>query len=113
MKDCISSNKLLCDVSGIARVIYVEPSTTTVEVDVAVVSAVVLDAARENPDVYVDCVIREKQPYSRFRFVFKNRVLICESLHQSNRLNCLLFRVVSVSSDSNGKRRCKKYVKEE
>lgn len=111
MKDCISSVKLLRDVAELACVIYVEPSSTTVEVDVAVVPPAILAAARENPDVYSDCVIREKQPLSRFRFVFKNRVLVYESLAYSDlNLSCLLFMVQSVVVDSGNKMRCKKYI---
>ena len=111
MKNCIKSIQIFRDVLSNCCAVMCGASQTIVEVDTAVLPPVILDAARENPDVYSDCVIREKQPLSRFRFVFKNRVLIYESLAYSDlNLDCLLFMVQSVFVDSGNKRRCKKYV---
>ena len=94
MENCIKSIQLLRDVLSNCCVVMVGASQTIVEVDTAVLPAVVLDAARENPDVYSDCVLRDKQPLSRFRFIFSNRVLISEFVRcEDSKYNSLLFMV--------------------
>lgn len=110
MKDCIKSIQILRDVLSNCCLVMIGASQTIVEVDVAVVPAVVLDAARENPDVYSDCVIRDCQPISRFRFIFKNRVLISEFIRcEDSKFDSLLF-MVDVQRGK-GKESVKKYVK--